>query len=122
MPFPDRNHWQTFISVRFPFAMPFVFAGLKVGMAMAMIGIIVGEFITGQEGLGYVIMFAFSAGELSRPALCGFDVLATMGLGLYSCVLFAELAVQRWYGAPFSVRRLCLMPLWGTLANCARLR
>ena len=43
--------------------MPFVFAGMKVGVTMAMIGVIVGEFITAQAGLGYIIMFASSAGE-----------------------------------------------------------
>jgi hypothetical protein len=25
-----------------------------------------------------------------------------MGLGLYSCLLLVEVAVQRWYGVPFS--------------------
>ena len=94
------SRWQIFTKVRFPFAMPHIFAGLKVGMAMAMIGIIVGEFVTGQEGLGYVIMFASSAGE-SAPLYAALLLLAALGLGLYSCVLFAELAVQRWYGAPF---------------------
>jgi len=48
---------------RFPYAMPFVFGGMKVGVTMAMIGVIVGEFITAQAGLGYIIMFASSAGE-----------------------------------------------------------
>ena len=95
------TNWQTFTSVRLPFAIPFVFAGLKVGLTMAMIGIIVGEFITGQEGLGYVIMFASSAGE-SAPLYAALLILATMGLGLYSCLLLIEVAVQRWYGAPFS--------------------
>lgn len=92
--------WQTFTKVRIPFAAPYIFAGLKVGMTMAMIGIIVGEFITGQEGLGYVIMFASSTGE-SAPLYAALFLLAALGLALYSCVLLAELAVQKWYGAPF---------------------
>jgi hypothetical protein len=40
---------------------------------MAMIGVIVGEFITAQAGLGYIIMFASSAGETAtawRPCCC----------------------------------------------------
>jgi NitT/TauT family transport system permease protein len=65
-----------------------------------MIGIIVGEFITGQEGLGYVIMFASSTGD-SAPLYAALFLLATLGLSLYSCVLLLEKAVQRWYGAPF---------------------
>jgi NitT/TauT family transport system permease protein len=91
---------QIFFTVRLPFALPHMFAGLKVGMTMSMIGIIVGEFITGQEGLGYVIMFASSAGD-SAPLYAALILLAALGLALYSGVLLAELAAQRWYGAPF---------------------
>jgi NitT/TauT family transport system permease protein len=94
------SEWQTFMKVRIPFAAPYIFAGLKVGMTMSMIGIIVGEFITGQEGLGYVIMFASSTGE-SAPLYAALFLLATLGLSLYSCVLLVEKLVQRWYGAPF---------------------
>jgi NitT/TauT family transport system permease protein len=50
------NEWQMFRLARFPYAMPFVFAGMKVGVTMAMIGVIVGEFITAQAGLGYIII------------------------------------------------------------------
>jgi NitT/TauT family transport system permease protein len=46
------SEWQMFRLARFPYAMPFVFGGMKVGVTMAMIGVIVGEFITGQAGLG----------------------------------------------------------------------
>ena len=94
------TEWQTFMRVRIPFAAPYIFAGLKIGMTMSMIGIIVGEFITGQEGLGYVIMFASSTGD-SAPLYAALFLLATLGLSLYSCVLLLEKAVQRWYGAPF---------------------
>src|SRR5258708_27702553 len=38
--------WQMFRLARFPYAMPFVFACMNVGVTMAMIGVIVGEFIT----------------------------------------------------------------------------
>ena len=35
--------WQIFLSVRFPFALPYVFNGLKIGVTMAMIGVIVAQ-------------------------------------------------------------------------------
>ena len=95
------SQWQTFMLVRFPFALPHIFAGLKVGMTLSMIGVIVGEFISAQHGLGYVIMFASSAGE-SAPLYAALLLLAALGLGLYSCVVLAELGAQRWYGAPFT--------------------
>ena len=95
------SQWQTFMLVRFPFALPHIFAGLKVGMTLSMIGVIVGEFISAQQGLGYVIMFASSVGE-SAPLYAALLLLAVLGLALYSCVVLAELAAQRWYGAPFT--------------------
>jgi NitT/TauT family transport system permease protein len=92
--------WQIFTRLRFPFALPHIFTGLKIGMTMSMIGIIVGEFISAQQGLGYVIMFASSAGE-SAPLYAALLLLAILGIGLYACVVLAEMAAQRWYGAPF---------------------
>jgi NitT/TauT family transport system permease protein len=92
--------WQTFTRVRLPFAIPYVFTGLKVGMTMSMIGVIVGEFISAQQGLGYVIMFASSTGE-SAPLYAALFLLAVLGVSLYGCVVLAEMAAQRWYGAPF---------------------
>ena len=88
---------------------------------MAMIGIIVGEFITGQEGLGYVIMFASSAGE-SAPLYAALLILATMGLGSIPACCSSKLPSSVGMARRSSVRGVCLMPLWGTLANCYPLR
>jgi NitT/TauT family transport system permease protein len=96
------REWQTFRLARFPYAMPFVFAGMKVGVTMAMIGIIVGEFITAQEGLGYIIMFASSAGE-TATVLAAIVLLCGIGLALFGLVALGEIAVQRWYGGEMPV-------------------
>ena len=95
------SRWQVFTRVRLPFALPHIFAGLKIGMTMSMIGVIIGEFITAQQGLGYVILFASSAGA-SAPLYAALFLLALLGVGLYTCVLLAERLAQRWYGAPFT--------------------
>ncbi|MBW2146146.1 MAG: ABC transporter permease [Deltaproteobacteria bacterium] len=50
------NEWQIFYLVKFPNAMPFVFAGLEMGIVYSLIGAIVGEFIGGEMGLGVLIM------------------------------------------------------------------
>jgi NitT/TauT family transport system permease protein len=91
------SEWQIFRLARFPYAMPYIFAGMKVGVTMAMIGVIVGEFITAQAGLGYIIMFASSAGE-TATVLAAIVVLCAIGLVLYGLVGLGELLVQRWYG------------------------
>lgn len=42
---------QTITQVRLPYAVPLVFSDIKIGTTMAVIGIIGGEFITGNRGL-----------------------------------------------------------------------
>jgi NitT/TauT family transport system permease protein len=96
------SEWQMFRLARFPYAMPFVFAGMKVGVTMAMIGVIVGEFITAQAGLGYIIMFASSAGE-TATVLAAIVLLCVIGLVLFGLVAIAEAAMQRWYGGEMPV-------------------
>jgi NitT/TauT family transport system permease protein len=96
------SEWQMFRLARFPYAMPFVFAGMKVGVTMAMIGVIVGEFITAQAGLGYIIMFASSAGE-TATVLAAIVLLCGVGLTLFGLVALGEMAVQRWYGGEMPV-------------------
>jgi NitT/TauT family transport system permease protein len=97
------SEWQAFRMVRFPYALPYIFAGMKVGVTMTMIGVVVGEFITAQHGLGYIIMFAAGAGE-TATVLAAVVLLCIIGLGLYGIVGLAELLVLRWYGgeAPIS--------------------
>jgi len=95
------NTSQIFFRVRVPYAIPHVFAGLKVGITAAIIGVIIGEFVTAQEGLGYIIMFASSAGETAL-VFAAIALLCVIGLILYGAVALAELFVRRWYGAPIS--------------------
>ena len=54
------SQWQILIRVRFQTSFPFIFSGMKVAVTLAIIGIVVGEFIASQQGLGYLILFASS--------------------------------------------------------------
>jgi NitT/TauT family transport system permease protein len=97
------SEWQVFRMVRFPYALPHIFAGMKVSVTMVMIGVVVGEFITAQHGLGYIIMFASGAGE-TATVLAAIVLLCAIGLGLYGVVGLAELLILRRFGgeAPIS--------------------
>ena len=97
------SEWQVFRMVRFPYALPYIFAGMKVGVTMVMIGVVVGEFITAQHGLGYIIMFAAGAGE-TATVLAAIVLLCVIGLGLYGIIGLAEVLVLSWFGgeAPIS--------------------
>ena len=91
------SDWQVLVSVRFPSAIPFLFTGMKVAVTLAIIGIVVGEFIASQEGLGYLILFASSRQQTDLSLAC-ILVLCVVGLALYGLVVLSERLLQIWYG------------------------
>ena len=52
----SASRWKTFWYVQWPEALPFIFAGLNVGLVMSVLGAIVGEFIGSKDGLGYLLL------------------------------------------------------------------
>lgn len=52
----NATRWQTFRMVKFPSALPFVFAGLDIAIVFSVLGAIVGEFVGAQKGLGNLIL------------------------------------------------------------------
>ena len=49
------SRWQTFAQLEVPAALPVLFGGLKVSVVLAVIGAVVGEFVSSDAGLGYLI-------------------------------------------------------------------
>jgi len=90
------SQWQVLIRVRFPTSPPYIFSGMKVAVTLAIIGIVVGEFIASQQGLGYLILFASSRQQTDLALAC-IAVLCAVGLALYGGVVLCEKAVMRWY-------------------------
>lgn len=93
------SSWQTFFRVRLPYSLPMVFGGLKIGSTMAVIGVVVGEFIAGSRGLGYIIMFASSQME-GALMVGGVLLLSLLGSSLYVLVVLLERLVSLSYGRP----------------------
>ena len=91
------SDWQVLINVRFPTALPFLFSGMKVAVTLAIIGIVVGEFIASQEGLGFLILFASSRLQTDLSLAC-IVVLCVVGLVLYGLVVLSERLFAHWYG------------------------
>ena len=89
---------KVYTRVRFPAAVPHIFAGLKIAITFAMIGVIVGEFITAQAGLGYMILFAASQADMPL-IFASIALLCVIGLALYGLVVAAEALALKRYGA-----------------------
>lgn len=53
----DSSQWQIYRHIRIPSAIPHIFASLKLGLTVAIIGAIVAEWVAANEGLGYLLIF-----------------------------------------------------------------
>jgi ABC-type nitrate/sulfonate/bicarbonate transport system permease component len=55
---------QTFLKVRFPFALPYIFTGLRAASASAILSAMLAEWLSGAPGLGTLILDAASYRDL----------------------------------------------------------
>jgi NitT/TauT family transport system permease protein len=86
---------QIFWSLRAPTAVPYIFDGMKVAMSLAVIGIIVAEFVTADQGLGYLIIFATGLLDTTMM-LSAVILLSVIGLGLYFMIEAAGRLAVYW--------------------------
>ena len=83
---------QTFSKVRLYAAAPAIFGGFKVGITLAVVGAVVGEFIASNKGLGNMLLAANNA--FDTPLLFGIVVLlSAMSVGLFFLVELVEALV-----------------------------
>ncbi len=89
------TRWQELFRIRLPFAVPFVFAGLKVAIALCVVGAVVAEFVGADEGLGYLIQtsMAFFKVPLAFGAVV---ILAGLGIVLFAIVEVSERLLFPW--------------------------
>ena len=87
---------QIFLTVKFPFALPHIFSGLRIGVTFAVIGVVLGEFITAQTGLGYIILFSANNFETAL-LLAAILLLCGVGIVLFAFFLALEAIVMRLY-------------------------
>lgn len=89
------NPWQTFRYVRMPAAMPHIFSGMKTSMAMSVAVVVVVEFLSSTDGLGYVAMRATDQHDLPLM-FAAIAVAAAMGLALSMTLASLESVVMPW--------------------------
>lgn len=86
---------QLFRYVRLPRALPYIFAGLRVGAVFALIGAVVAEFVGSENGLGALIITARS--QFNVPAVWAllFDLMV-MGIVVYAITSWVERRLLFW--------------------------
>ncbi len=90
------SEWQTFVSVRIPFSLPYFFSATKVAATLAVTGIVVAEFITANAGLGFLILSSTPRME-TLTIFAAILMLCFVGLLLYGAVSLLERAGRRWF-------------------------
>jgi NitT/TauT family transport system permease protein len=87
---------KTFTKIRLPFAMPQIFSGIKVAVAFATVGAVVGEWVGADAGLGYLLLW--SNANLDTPLLFAVLIcLMLIGLVLYYAVEYLERRALPWH-------------------------
>ncbi|MFC7397605.1 ABC transporter permease [Chelatococcus sp. GCM10030263] len=93
------SRWQIFWKIRMPNALPYIFGGMKISVTLAIIGVIVSEFVASQEGIGYLIKLA--GGLLDTPLMMAAIVaLSISGLLLYWIIVEVERRAVYWQSSP----------------------
>ena len=89
------NRLQIFSKIELPASMPAFFAGLRIGSTLAVIGVVVGELVGGNTGLGYLLTFA--QGQANTPAVfVTISLLTVIGIVVYLAVVIMEGRVLRY--------------------------
>lgn len=90
--------WRTFLAVTWPASLPFVLAGMRISLALALVVAVVGEMIAGDSGIGhYLVLMQFAVrAEAMYAAIL---LLAAAGYALNRGFIAIERRLLFWYSA-----------------------
>ena len=90
------SKWQVFSQVEMQYSLPALFASLKVGIVQAVIGAIVAEWMSGKQGLGYILTYASSTYD-TPMLLAGIIVTIILGIATYQVISVLEDKFLYWH-------------------------
>jgi NitT/TauT family transport system permease protein len=91
----SATRWQIFRKVKFPGALPYIFAGLDMAAAFSVVGAIVGEFVGAQAGLGVMIL-QMDAQLDTGGSFAVFIVLSLLGVALTGLLRIIRRRLLSW--------------------------
>ena len=87
---------ETYLKLRLPSSLPYLFAAFRISIPLSVIGAVVGEWFSGDRGLGSVIIVAHN--NLDMPTLfSAILVLAFLGIALTILTAYAERKALFWH-------------------------
>jgi len=90
------GRWAIFRYMQLPASLPQIFGSLKVAITLAVVGALVGEFVGGNQGLGYVLVVA--NGNLDTALLFVSLVwISVIALAFYGLIAYVERLCVSWH-------------------------
>jgi NitT/TauT family transport system permease protein len=89
---------QIFWKIEFPASVPALFAGLRIGSTLAVVGVVVGEFVGGNLGLGFLLTFGEGQADTAM-VFVAIVLLTVIGSVAYLAVVLTEQRVLHYLPA-----------------------
>lgn len=86
--------WHVLTKVLFPSTLPTLISLMKVNIGLALVGVIIGEFLAARQGLGYLIIYGSQVFKLDMVIL-SIVVLCIVAVGLYQLISLLEKRLSR---------------------------
>ena len=83
------NRFDAFHKVVLPSSVPAILSNMKVNIGLALVGVIIGEFLAARRGLGYLIIYGSQVFQLNM-VITSIIILCVIAMGLYQCIQWAE--------------------------------
>jgi NitT/TauT family transport system permease protein len=100
----NAGRWQTFRRLEYPSTLPYVLAGMEVGIVFAVVGAVVGEYLGGDQGLGYRIVTSLNNLE-AETLFAVILVLTLFGFLLYLAVIALKRFLIPWHDSTIDSTR-----------------
>jgi len=92
----NATRWQTFRRLELPSTLPYILAGMEVGIVFAVVGAVVGEYLGGDQGLGYRVVTSLNNLE-AETLFAVILVLTLFGFLLYLAVVALKRFLIPWH-------------------------
>ena len=94
----SATRWHIFTKIEFRAAMPPLFSGLRIGATLAVIGVVVGELVGGNTGLGFLLALGEGSGNTAMVFVT-IIMLTVIGILAYVTVILLERRVLHYLHA-----------------------
>jgi NitT/TauT family transport system permease protein len=89
------SDWQIFKTLAIPGSVPFILTGVRQGVAVGLIGVVVGEMLGSSEGVGFMVAYGGQTFQ-TDTLFVGFVIIALAGILLTSLAERLERHFSRW--------------------------